>query len=252
MKKMCFFTQNDLTSHQHSTGQPYFEFLRVPDMSAGLYVLPAGGLDGQQPHSEDEIYVIMAGRGEFTCEGETRPVVLGDVIYVPAHADHRFHDIADALEILVFFGPAEGVLHQRRQIVHEGEIEIDTDRTRLDTELIHQFLTTSYWAKGCDRETVARSIQNSLCFGVYEGSSQIGFARVITDFATFAYISDVFVVETHRARGIGKSLVAAMLTHPDLQGVRKWNLHTRDAHRLYAGFGFFAPGEITSYMEFRP
>ncbi len=252
MKKMCFFTQDDLTSHQRSTGQRYFEFLRVPDMSAGLYVLPAGSVDGQQPHSEDEIYVIMVGRGEFTCEGETRPVAPGDVIYVPAHADHRFHDIAEDLQILVFFAPAEGVLHQRRQIVQEGEIEVDTDRTRLDIELIHQFLTTSYWAKGCDRDLVVRSIQNSLCFGAYEGDNQIAFGRVITDFATFAYMSDVFVIETRRGRGIAKMLVAAMMAHPDLQGVRKWNLHTRDAHGLYTEFGFFAPGEIHSYMEFRP
>ena len=131
-----------------------------------------------------------------------------------------------------------------------GEYLISTDSSRLDLDVIHGFLTNSYWAKGIPRETVARSIEHSLCFGVYDGSGQqVGFARVISDFATYAYIADVFVLESHRGRGFGKGLMESIVQHPALQGLRRWSLSTRDAHELYAQVGFTALKWPERYME---
>jgi N-acetylglutamate synthase-like GNAT family acetyltransferase len=116
--------------------------------------------------------------------------------------------------------------------------EISTDRGRLDVALIHDFLRSSYWAQGIPRAVVERSIEHSLCFGAYLDGRQVGFARVISDFAVIAYIADVFVVPERRGRGISKLLMRAILEHPDLQGLRRFLLATRDAHGLYAQFGF--------------
>jgi GNAT superfamily N-acetyltransferase len=119
------------------------------------------------------------------------------------------------------------------------DIEVTDDRSRMDVNRIHMWLSEeSYWAKGIPFERVERSIRHSLPFGAFDGSAQVGFARVITDFATFAYIADVFVAQSHRGRGIGRKLMAAITTHPELQTLRRWHLVTRDAHPLYAQFGF--------------
>ena len=130
-----------------------------------------------------------------------------------------------------------------------GESVISTDRTRLDVDLIHGYLTECYWAKGIPREVVARSMENSLCFGVYSGEEQIGFARVISDYATYAYIGDVFVLDSHRGQGLGKWLMECIMAHPLLQGLRRWSLVTRDAHGLYTQFGFTALGAPERHME---
>jgi GNAT superfamily N-acetyltransferase len=131
----------------------------------------------------------------------------------------------------------------------EGCIVVTTDRSRLDLDVIHGFLTTSYWARGVPRETVARSMENSLCFGAFDGDRQVGFARVISDRATFAYVCDVFALESDRKRGVGKSLMVAIMAHPELQGLRRWMLATRDAHGLYRQFGFGAPAHPERQME---
>jgi GNAT superfamily N-acetyltransferase len=120
-----------------------------------------------------------------------------------------------------------------------GEFTIDTDPARIDLEVVHAFLTTCYWAQGIPRDVVKRSIEGALCFGIYrEGGAQVGFARVITDYATFAYVGDVFVLEPFRGQGLSKWLMECMTGHPDLQGLRRWMLATRDAHGLYRQFGF--------------
>ena len=122
---------------------------------------------------------------------------------------------------------------------HKGEYTISTDRGRLDLALIHRFISEeSYWGKGRRAEVVRRSIENSLPFGVYRGAEQVGFARVVTDYATFAWLADVFVVEAHRGRGLSKWLMETIISHPDLQGFRRWVLATKDAHELYRRFGF--------------
>jgi GNAT superfamily N-acetyltransferase len=117
-------------------------------------------------------------------------------------------------------------------------ITITTDRTKLDLEVIHGFLSQSYWAKNIPRELVARSIEHSLCFGAFDDTAQVGFARVISDHSTYAYLADVFVLESHRGLGIGRAIMEAIRDHPDLQGLRRFHLVTRDAHGLYARFGF--------------
>ena len=123
--------------------------------------------------------------------------------------------------------------------MEKEKFEISTDRDRLDLDLIHQFLTNeSYWARTRTHEQTLAAIENSLCFGVYVENRQIGFGRVISDFATFAYIGDVFVVDQFRGRGIGKMLMEEMVSHPRLQDLRRWLLATRDAHGLYSQFGF--------------
>ena len=107
-------------------------------------------------------------------------------------------------------------------VTDAGRFLISTDRAKLDLDVIHGFLTRSYWSEGIPRETVMRAIENSLCFGVYTGAEQVGFARVISDFATYAYLADVFILEPYRERGLGKELVATVMAHPELQGLRRW------------------------------
>lgn len=121
---------------------------------------------------------------------------------------------------------------------HE-EFTISTDRERLDLGMIHSYLSEeSYWAVGRPIEVVRRSIDNSLSFGLYKGGQQIGFARVVTDYATFAWLADVFILEEFRGRGLAKWLLEVMISHPELQGFRRWVLSTKDAHELYGRFGF--------------
>jgi len=126
-------------------------------------------------------------------------------------------------------------------MIHElryCEILVSTDPTRLDVDVIHGFLSESYWAAGIPRATVERSIRHSICFGAFEEDRQVGFARVISDRATYAYVADVFVLPTHRGRSIGKRLMACIASHPELQDLRLWTLFTRDAHGLYRQYGF--------------
>jgi GNAT superfamily N-acetyltransferase len=130
--------------------------------------------------------------------------------------------------------------------------EISTDPARLDIDAIHAFLTRSYWSPGIARATVARAIENSLCFGVFWQGQQVGFARMVTDKTTFAYLCDVYVLEAHRGHGVSKQLMEHVMKHPDLQGLRRMMLATRDAHGLYAQFGFTplsAPDRIMEILK---
>ncbi|MFN7947334.1 MAG: GNAT family N-acetyltransferase [Blastocatellia bacterium] len=119
-----------------------------------------------------------------------------------------------------------------------SDITISTDQARLDLAVIHGFLSRSWWAEGVPVEIIRRAIEHSLCFGVYDGAQQIGFARVISDYATFAYLADVFILEAWRGRGLSKRLMREIMNHPDLQGLRRFALVTKDAHGLYQQFGF--------------
>jgi GNAT superfamily N-acetyltransferase len=152
---------------------------------------------------------------------------------------------------------SEAVLEYRR-----GEFLISTSRERLSLDVVYRFLTNGYWAKGIPREVVARSIEHSLCFGIYDESPrlakearhgapvQVGFARVVSDFATVAYLGDVFVLESHRGQGLSKWLMECVMEHPALQNLRRWILLTRDAHGLYSQFGFTPVKAPELYMEF--
>jgi GNAT superfamily N-acetyltransferase len=140
----------------------------------------------------------------------------------------------------------------------DTKYQVSTDPTRLDVHLIHEFLSEhSYWARGIPRDVVARAIANSLCFGVYAlGDTnpdsdwrQVGFARVSTDRATFAYLADVFILPEYRGQGLSKRLMEAVLAHPDLQGLRRWMLATADAHELYRRFGFAELSQPDRFMQ---
>ncbi len=130
-------------------------------------------------------------------------------------------------------------------------IEISTDIARLDVDAIHAFLQHAYWSSGIPRAVLQRALENSLCFGAYDGARQVGFARVVTDRATFAWVCDVFVVESHRRRGIADALMKALQTHPELQQLRRWSLATRDAHALYRRHGFASLSDPARAMEIR-
>jgi GNAT superfamily N-acetyltransferase len=126
---------------------------------------------------------------------------------------------------------------------------VTTDKARLDRSVIERFLGSSYWAENIPRNTVDKSIENSLCFGLLEENRQIGFARVVTDRATFGFLADVFVLPEHRGAGLGKWLIECVVSHPELQGLRRWLLGTRDAHGLYRQFGFTPLKRPEIFME---
>ncbi|HEY6328969.1 MAG TPA: GNAT family N-acetyltransferase [Blastocatellia bacterium] len=130
-----------------------------------------------------------------------------------------------------------------------GKYLISTDPNRLDVPLILDFLSTSYWAAGRSEETIRRAIDNSLPFGIYKGDRQVGFARVVTDYATIAWVADVFVLEEFRGVGLSKWLMEVIVTHRRLQGFRRWVLATKDAHGLYRKFGFDDLRKPERWME---
>lgn len=131
-----------------------------------------------------------------------------------------------------------------------GDYTISTNNEHLDLAIIHNFISTqSYWGRGRRADTVKRALDHSLNFGVFNNNQQIGFARVVTDFATFAWVADVFIIEEHRRKGLAKWLMESILSHPELQGFRRWVLATKDAHELYRRFGFKELKRPERWME---
>jgi GNAT superfamily N-acetyltransferase len=136
---------------------------------------------------------------------------------------------------------------------HRGEFKVSTDPATFDITAIHAYLTRSYWSPGIPIEIVERAVANSLCFGLFHGTDQIGLARIVTDRATYAYLCDVYVLEEYRGQGLSVWLMECVCAHPDLQGLRRFSLATRDAHELYRKFGFRDLGDPSKHMEiFRP
>jgi GNAT superfamily N-acetyltransferase len=134
-------------------------------------------------------------------------------------------------------------------VIEQGAYRISTDVNAMDVDAIHAYLSRSYWAQGIPRDVVAKAIAGSLCFGIFENEQQVGFARVTTDRATFAYLCDVYVLEDHRGRGLATWLMEVVVAHPDLQGLRRFLLATRDAHGLYEKFGFVPLARPEIFME---
>lgn len=134
--------------------------------------------------------------------------------------------------------------------IQKNEFQLSTDKTKLDLDAIHEFLSTkAYWCLNIPKEKVQTAIQNSLCFGVYHDTKQIGFARVISDFSTIAYLGDVYILEEYRGKGLSKWLMENVMNHPDLQGLRRWILLTGDAHGLYRQFGWTDIAAPSRWME---
>jgi GNAT superfamily N-acetyltransferase len=130
-----------------------------------------------------------------------------------------------------------------------GEYVVSTDKRRIDVKSVHEFLASTYWSPEIPESVLRRAIAGSICFGIYRGREQVGFARVITDAATFAYLSDVFVLEAHRGRGLAAWMMEFIMAHPSLQGLRRFSLSTRDAHALYRQFGFETVANPDQQME---
>jgi GNAT superfamily N-acetyltransferase len=131
-----------------------------------------------------------------------------------------------------------------------GTLRLSTLAEEMDVDAVHAYLSgESYWARGIPRAVVARAIQHSLCVGVFDGAAQVAFARAITDRATYAYLADVYVLEPYRGRGVSKWMMETLVAHPDLQGLRRWGLMTKDAHGLYAQFGFTPLADPDRAME---
>ncbi len=133
--------------------------------------------------------------------------------------------------------------------VTKDKFTVSTDKEKFDIDMIHSFLTNSYWAEGISREIIRRSIEGSLCFGVFENDRQVGFARMITDKATFAYLADVFIIKEYRGLGLSKWLMEVIMSHPGLQGLRRMMLATKDAHELYKKFGFTSLTNADRWMQ---
>lgn len=134
--------------------------------------------------------------------------------------------------------------------IYKDEFCISTDKTKLDIDSIHEFLSNkAYWSLNIPKDRVQISLQNSLCFGVYHNEQQIGLARVITDFSTIAYLGDVYILEAYRGMGLSKWLMQTIMSYPDLQGLRRWILLTGDAHGLYRQFGWTDIADPTKWME---
>lgn len=146
---------------------------------------------------------------------------------------------------------AAGVIwHTARMEWRRGEYEISTDKSRVDLVAAHAFLSQeAYWSPGVSLDVVRRAFDGSIVFGVYRGSEQVGLTRVVSDRATFAWICDVYVLAVHRGQGLGKWLMECVTSHPELQGLRRWLLATRDAHGLYRQYGFTDLHDATKYME---
>jgi GNAT superfamily N-acetyltransferase len=130
-----------------------------------------------------------------------------------------------------------------------GSFVVTADRGRIDVDAVHAYLTRSFWARGISKELVAKSIAHSLCFGVFDKQAQVAFARVVTDCSTYAYLCDVYVLEEYRGQGLSKWMMGFVMAHPELQGLRRFQLVTRDAHNLYTRFGFKAPDHPERQME---
>ncbi len=210
-------------------------------MSVELYAPKK--VDLQSPHLQDELYVVISGNGIFFNNGERHPFGPGDVLFVPAGYEHRFEGFSENFQTwVIFYGPKGGEtphtpIEINRQI-NDSTYTISSDPERLDSSAIFDYLSQSYWAKDRPRNIVEQALRHCFCLGLYHQDQQIGLARVITDQSTFAYLSDVYVLDSHRGKGLGKWLVETALEQSPAQGVNTWLLHTHDAHGLYSQYGF--------------
>lgn len=227
---------------KQSGDQSFIKLLEHGTMFAEFY--KPEKVDLQTPHRRDELYIVANGHGIFFNNGERRKFVTGDVLFVPAGVEHRFEDFSDDFSTwVIFYGPDGGERANSNHFTIQKTIEqttytISTDPKKLDVTVIQNYLAQSYWANERSKSTVEKSITQSFNFGLYHQQQQIGFARVITDFSTFAYLADVFILDDFRKKNLGKWLIESILKCPELQRVKHWLLFTKDAHGLYEQYGF--------------
>lgn len=174
--------------------------------------------------------------------------VLDLLLFTAEHDDHHLASIAELAQKFAITSDAKPARDKANEWTR-GDFTISTDASRLDLEIIRAFLDRSYWAKGRPLDVIRRSIENSMSFGIYKGAQQVGFARVITDRATFAWLADLFVLEEYRGQNLSKWLMETIIAHPDLQGLRRWTLATKDAHTLYRRYGFTELKRPERWME---
>lgn len=234
----------------HPDGKKFLTLFQHGTMSVEIYEPKKEDL--QQPHRQDELYVVISGTGTFYNNGRRHPFVPGDVLFVPAGVEHRFEDFSEDFKTWVIFYGGDG--GEKRSLHFKTKrkgapYHISTDDSRLDINVIYDFLSTSYWATGRSIEQVKMSIQHSLNYGLYFENQQIGFARVVSDYSTFGYLADVFILEAHRGKGLGKWLCECIVNQSNLSFTNGWKLGTKDAHTLYEQFGFTSLKEPGRFME---
>ncbi len=229
-------------------GQFFLETLEHGSMNVEIY--QPQKIDLQQPHKQDELYVVYSGSGIFYNDGVRHPFKTGDVLFAPAGVAHRFEDFTeDFITWVIFYGPQGGEVQNpvhQAFIAEKGAYQISTNDARLDTEYVFSYLSKeSYWAKNIPKAIFENSLQNSLNFGLYHQEQQIGFARVITDSSTFAYLADVFVEEGFRGQGLALWLTETIKAYEGFRNIKRWMLMTHSAQELYEKAGF----RIAAYPE---
>ena len=237
---------------QETEGKKFTSLYRRGKMYIEIYAPEK--VDLQQPHTQDELYVVISGHGLFYNNGKRHPFQTGDVLFVPAGVEHRFEHFSEDFKTwVIFYGPEGGEKKHLEvsQTIDGNEYSISTDDNRLDVNIIHQYLTNSYWAKGRSLATVQQSLEYALNFGLYTDNQQIGLARVITDHATFAYLADVFILENYRGKNLGKWMLQTIMDWDKTKAGKSWLLKTKDAHGLYKQFGFKNLEEVEIFMEKR-
>ncbi|MFK7904933.1 MAG: GNAT family N-acetyltransferase, partial [Chitinophagales bacterium] len=233
-------------------GQFFLETLEHGSMSVEIY--QPQKIDLQQPHKQDELYVVYSGSGTFYNDGVRHPFKTGDVLFAPAGAEHRFEDFTeDFITWVIFYGPQGGEAQKPAHqtfIAEKDDYQISANDARLDTDYVFSYLSKeSYWSKNIPKAIFEKSLQNSLNFGLYHQEQQIGFARVITDRSTFAYLADVFVEEGFRGQGLALWLTETIKAQEDLQYVKRWMLMTHSAQDLYKKAGFQIAAHPERVME---
>lgn len=236
------------------TGCDGWRLVDTPELSVIEERMPPGTAEVRHRHVHArQLFRVSSGTARFELDGSPDEVVrAGESLEIAPGRAHRIrNDGPEPLDFLVVSQPTtrgDRVELEAPRVKREG-IEITTDPARIDAIAAHAFLRGAYWSEEIPLETVQRAIAGSLCAAALDGGRQVGFARVVTDRATFAYLCDVYVLESHRGRGLATRLVRALLEHPELQGLRRWLLVTRDAHPVYAPLGFRPLAAPEGYME---
>ena len=234
-------------------GQQFIKLLEHGSMFVEMY--KPEKVDLQTPHRRDELYIVANGHGVFLNNGTRQKFVAGDVLFVPAGIEHRFEDFSeDFATWVIFYGPDGGEKANTNHFTSQKTVDqvtytVSTDPEKLDLAVIQDYLAQSYWANERSKSTIEKSITQSFNFGVYQQQQQIGFARVITDFSTFAYLADVFILDDFRQKGLGKWLIESILECQELKAVKHWLLFTKDAHGLYEQYGFSNTTRGENIME---